>query len=39
LEWCENILLETYYAKHAALAQQRRQATIASKAAQSYYFS
>lgn len=33
LEWCENILLETYYAKHAALAQQRRQATIASKEA------
>jgi SulP family sulfate permease len=31
LEWCENILLETYYAKQAALAQQRRQATIASK--------
>ena len=31
LEWCENILLETYYAKHAVLAQQRRQATIASK--------
>ncbi|CAM0135823.1 unnamed protein product [Umbelopsis sp. WA50703] len=31
LEWCENILLQTYYAKHAALAQHRRHASITSK--------